>query len=169
MWKSKFCGAFVLNHRVLLHAIDATPARWRAPDALVDFHTGLDGKVFECSDWVSSHICTRAAAREPDSVQRNGHHRSQLLPSGIVLHYQEFGSDSAPPIVLLHDVNDDRRSWDDVAALVSKSFRVLAIDMRGHGETTRSPSGGGSSWRQCCPRCTRPRTRRKSTCVGVKL
>ena len=54
MWKSKFYGAFVLNHRVVLHAIDATPARWRrgvgltpldsvitaAPDALVDFHTG---------------------------------------------------------------------------------------------------------------------------------
>ena len=29
MWKSKFCGAFVLNRRVVLHAIDATPARWR--------------------------------------------------------------------------------------------------------------------------------------------
>ena len=28
-WKSKFYGAFVLNHRVVLHAIDATPARWR--------------------------------------------------------------------------------------------------------------------------------------------
>jgi len=27
-WKSKFYGAFVLNHRVVLHAIDATPARW---------------------------------------------------------------------------------------------------------------------------------------------
>ena len=26
VWKSKFYGAFVLNHRVLLHAIDATPA-----------------------------------------------------------------------------------------------------------------------------------------------
>ena len=65
MWKSKVYGAFVLNHRVVLHAIDATPARWRgdagsspldgastaassprndfvkncAPDALVDFHT----------------------------------------------------------------------------------------------------------------------------------
>jgi len=34
-------GAFVLNHCVDLHAIDATPARWRAPDALVDFHTVL--------------------------------------------------------------------------------------------------------------------------------
>ena len=29
MWKSKFYGAFVLNLRVVLHAIDATPARWR--------------------------------------------------------------------------------------------------------------------------------------------
>ena len=34
VWKLKFYGAFVLNRRVLLHAIDATPARaWRcAPD-----------------------------------------------------------------------------------------------------------------------------------------
>ena len=29
VWKSKFYGAFVLNHRVVLHAIDATLARWR--------------------------------------------------------------------------------------------------------------------------------------------
>ena len=29
MRKSKFHGAFVLNRRVDLHAIDATPARWR--------------------------------------------------------------------------------------------------------------------------------------------
>jgi hypothetical protein len=35
VWKSKFYGAFVLNQNVVLHAIDATPARWRG-----DFHTG---------------------------------------------------------------------------------------------------------------------------------
>ena len=29
VWKSKVYGAFVLNHRVVLHAIDARPARWR--------------------------------------------------------------------------------------------------------------------------------------------
>ena len=29
VWKSKVHGAFALNHRVVLHAIDATPARWR--------------------------------------------------------------------------------------------------------------------------------------------
>ena len=48
----EFYGAFVLNHRAVLHAIDAL-ARWRggagssqldrAPDGqLADFHTGLD-------------------------------------------------------------------------------------------------------------------------------
>ena len=37
----KIYGAFVLIRRVDLHAIDATPARWRGrPDTLVDFHTG---------------------------------------------------------------------------------------------------------------------------------
>ena len=56
VWKSKCYGAFVLNRRVDLHAVDATPARWRgdagsspldrartaacAPDTLVDCHTG---------------------------------------------------------------------------------------------------------------------------------
>ena len=65
--KSKFYGAFVLNRRVVLHAIDATPARRRgdvnsspldrartaassprnAPDALVDFHTGIGMDLFE--------------------------------------------------------------------------------------------------------------------------
>jgi hypothetical protein len=29
VWKSKFYGTFALNRRVDLHAIDATPARWR--------------------------------------------------------------------------------------------------------------------------------------------
>ena len=29
VWKSNFYGAFVLNHSVVLHASDATPARWR--------------------------------------------------------------------------------------------------------------------------------------------
>ena len=52
MWKSTFYGAFVLNRRVVLPDIDATPARWRgdagsspldgAPDTRIDFHTDKD-------------------------------------------------------------------------------------------------------------------------------
>ena len=43
-WESKFHGAFVLNHRVARHAVDAAPARWRGPDAPVDVHTGQENK-----------------------------------------------------------------------------------------------------------------------------
>mgnify|MGYP001236154894 CR=1 FL=1 len=38
VWKSKFYGVFVLNRRVDLHAIDATPARRRG--GVVDLCTG---------------------------------------------------------------------------------------------------------------------------------
>ena len=48
-----YYGAFVLNRRVDLHAINATPARWRddagssrTPDALIDFHTGPHISIF---------------------------------------------------------------------------------------------------------------------------
>ena len=74
MWKSKFYGAFVLNHRVVLHAIGATPARWRgdagsspldrAPDTLVDFHTGDcgdDEKACEIVALLSSRHANQAA------------------------------------------------------------------------------------------------------------
>ena len=34
----------------------------------MSFYACLDGKVFECSEWISSHVCTRAAARELSCV-----------------------------------------------------------------------------------------------------
>ena len=36
--KSEFYGAFVLNRRAVLHAIDATPARWRGDAGLHPTH-----------------------------------------------------------------------------------------------------------------------------------
>ena len=58
VWKSKFYGAFVLNHRVVLHAIDATPARWRGDAG----SSPLDGASTATSsprnDLVKNHRCT---------------------------------------------------------------------------------------------------------------
>lgn len=64
---------------------------------------------------------------------------SMLLPSGIVLNYLEWGNENAPPIILLHDLNDSCHAWDDVSPLLARRYRVLALDLRGHGETSRSP------------------------------
>ena len=62
-----------------------------------------------------------------------------LLPSGIVLKYLEWGAEAAPPIVLLHDVCGCCHEFDEIARPLAEKYRVLALDMRGHGETSHSP------------------------------
>lgn len=69
---------------------------------------------------------------------KGGRQRAMLLPSGIVMQYLEWGSETAPPVVLLHDVASCAHEWDEVARPLAERFRVLALDLRGHGETTHS-------------------------------
>jgi len=74
-----------------------------------------------------------------DGHGKGGVKRTMLLPSGIVLHYTEWGNETAPPLVMLHDVCDCCHVWDDIARPLSDKYRVLSPDLRGHGETSRSP------------------------------
>ena len=63
MHKSKFHGAFVLNRRVYLHAIDATPARWRGDVG----SSPLDGaSAVHPTHWL---ISTQVAIEENESSQ----------------------------------------------------------------------------------------------------
>jgi pimeloyl-ACP methyl ester carboxylesterase len=74
-----------------------------------------------------------------DGHGEGGLKRTMLLPSGIVLSYVEWGTESAPPIVLLHDICGCCHEWDELARPLASKYRVLALDLRGHGETTHSP------------------------------
>lgn len=49
----------------------------------------------------------------------------------------------APGLLLVHNFSRDRREWEGLAPLfAARGFATLAIDLRGHGEsTTRSGSG----------------------------
>jgi pimeloyl-ACP methyl ester carboxylesterase len=47
--------------------------------------------------------------------------------------YKDEGS--GPAIVLLHGFMESLQIWDDFAGKLSKSFRVLRIDLPGHGKT----------------------------------
>ncbi len=64
------------------------------------------------------------------------------LPRGLDLHYVEWGDKAAPPLVLLHGWMDIARSWDPVARRLSKNYRVLALDFRGHGLSDCVGAGG---------------------------
>jgi alpha-beta hydrolase superfamily lysophospholipase len=52
--------------------------------------------------------------------------------------YQSSRS-QAETIYLIHDIGGDRTIWDDYAReLQSEGYNVMAIDMRGHGESTKN-------------------------------
>jgi 3-oxoadipate enol-lactonase len=50
------------------------------------------------------------------------------------LRYWDDGGERAP-LMLIHGVGADGTSWDQIAASVSSGFRVLRLDLRGHGRS----------------------------------
>lgn len=65
-------------------------------------------------------------------------------PDGVILVGSLFGSDkpSSPALLLLHQWDSDRHSWDDFAKqLQGDGFVVLAIDGRGFGESIKKTDG----------------------------
>lgn len=48
-----------------------------------------------------------------------------------------WGPDEAPPIVLLHGITDSGTCWPDAVARWAGTYRVHAVDQRGHGLSPR--------------------------------
>ena len=40
-----------------------------------------------------------------------------------------------PPVILIHGVGADGTNWDQIAAALAPAFRVLRLDLRGHGQS----------------------------------
>ena len=74
VWESKFYGAFVLNYRVVLHAIDATPARWRGDAG----SSPLDRAVHPTHWLISTQLVTTAVGFAPWLTTRSA-------PSGVLI------------------------------------------------------------------------------------
>lgn len=51
------------------------------------------------------------------------------------LHYADWGGTGAPPMLLVHGVQDHCRSWDWFAEAFCDRFHVVAPDLRGHGDS----------------------------------
>lgn len=51
------------------------------------------------------------------------------------LHYEIDGAEGAPVLVLSHSLGTDLHMWDTQLAALSKSFRVVRFDTRGHGKS----------------------------------
>ena len=62
---------------------------------------------------------------------------SQYLNMGdaFVVHYRDEGPRDAPVIVLIHGSNSFLQTWDDWATALTPNYRVIRLDLPGHGLT----------------------------------
>jgi pimeloyl-ACP methyl ester carboxylesterase len=54
--------------------------------------------------------------------------------NGLDLHLLEW-SQQGVPLVLIHGFGNDAHIWDDFAPVAAAHYRVLALDLRGHGDS----------------------------------
>lgn len=57
------------------------------------------------------------------------------------LHYVDWGGAAKPPLVLVHGGRDHARSFDAVARALRHRFRMVAPDLRGHGDSDWAVGG----------------------------
>ena len=64
---------------------------------------------------------------------------STSIVNGLNLHYLDWGNPRHPPVVFIHGYAQNAHTWDFSALALRDSFHVIAIDLRGHGESDWSP------------------------------
>ena len=64
----------------------------------------------------------------------------KIKANGITINYRVDGAEGAPWIVFSNSLATSLAMWDEQAAALKDSFRVLRYDQRGHGESD-APSG----------------------------
>ena len=62
------------------------------------------------------------------------------LSNGVTLHYASQGPRTGPAVIMIHGYSDSWFSFSRVLPLLSPELRVIAPDMRGHGDSERPPS-----------------------------
>ena len=66
------------------------------------------------------------------------------LPGGVRLHYKDEGKADGPLLVLVHGFGDSHFSWEGWVARLGDRYRVITVDLPGHG-LTRAPEGYAAS------------------------
>jgi esterase len=64
-----------------------------------------------------------------------------ITVNGLRIHYLEWGSPDKPPLIMLHGIARVAHTFDHIAPHFADSHHVIAVDMRGHGDSSWDPQG----------------------------
>ncbi|MDX1588623.1 MAG: alpha/beta hydrolase [Oleiphilaceae bacterium] len=69
-------------------------------------------------------------------------HQRFALPGGQTLAALVWGEEERPPLVALHGWLDNAASFTRLGPLLGQHYRVIALDLSGHGYSSHRPPGG---------------------------
>lgn len=62
------------------------------------------------------------------------------LPGGLHIHYRDEGRRGAPVVVLVHGFSDSTATWNGWIHALGQDYRLISLDLPGHGLTRAPPS-----------------------------
>jgi pimeloyl-ACP methyl ester carboxylesterase len=65
----------------------------------------------------------------------------QVLSNGITLAYTEHGDPQGSPLLFIHGFTDSAASWVPLVPHLADRCRMILVDLRGHGGSSRPESG----------------------------
>ncbi|MEO7729111.1 MAG: alpha/beta hydrolase [Burkholderiales bacterium] len=81
-------------------------------------------------------IALMAGAARAEPADRN------VTVNGIRIHYLDWGTPGQQPLILLHGIARVAHTFDHLAPHFTANYHVIAVDMRGHGDSAWDPAGG---------------------------
>ena len=63
------------------------------------------------------------------------------LEPGLRVHYRDEGKSDGRVLVLIHGSNASLHTWEPWVKALGKDYRVISLDLPGHGLTGRNPTG----------------------------
>jgi pimeloyl-ACP methyl ester carboxylesterase len=83
----------------------------------------------------AEHVASAGAALRDSRAEAQDRY---VAVNGLRLHYREWGSPSAPPLLILHGITGHAWEFDGIAAALGERWHVLVLDQRGHGASAWS-------------------------------
>lgn len=101
---------------------------------------GIICNAEESDSEVDAFISTFAVA-EGDGKDAVDAPREEFVTGNDRMAYLELGERTAPPVLFLHGFGGDKDNWALVQRQVASTFRTVAIDLPGHGNSDKQISG----------------------------
>lgn len=80
-------------------------------------------------------------AAQMEAKYSNAASRFEVLEPGLRVHYRDEGNRNGRVIVLIHGSNASLHTWEKWVAILGKDYRIISLDLPGHGLTGKNPAG----------------------------